>query len=190
MKNKYARKLSISFIDTDMCDILDKLAHSILDDHLNPNGLKLPTYNNTHYTKIMFYCDAINKLPILQHFVDDCNADIFNMPTMGFVPPNEKMGVHVDGYGCSCKILIPIWPIIDSHPLNFYDNVTREKVDSVSTDRFCPIIFDCTKPHGGILTNEFWRTNLQFKFSTPYAEILNMIEEETLFNNIKVKFLD
>lgn len=186
----YGHKLSISFFDDTMCNMLDKLATGILEDHYKPNGLKLPTYDNTHYTNIMFYCDAIDKLPELQYVIDDCNADIFSRPTMGFVPPNKNVGIHIDGYGCECKILIPIWPVVDSHTLNFYDNVEKEAVFKLPTDRFNPVVFNCTKLHGGVITNDFWRTNLQFKFSNPFEEILDMIKNETLFKTIKIKILD
>jgi hypothetical protein len=186
----YAHKIYISHFDHEFCSKITSLASILLDAHLNTSNFKLPTYNGTNHTNILFYSDAIKELPELSFIMEDCNLTILSVPTMGFVPPNKVMGVHTDKYGCIAKILLPIWPIQNSHPLNFYDEPNGDPIFSINTDSGHPIVFDCNKLHGGINTYDNWRTNLQFKFAEPFDVVVEMIKDNTLFKTIETKLLD
>lgn len=186
----YAHKIYISYFTNEIVSKLDQLATKLLDEHLHTDNSKLPTYVGTHYTNILFYSEAIKELPELNFIIEDCNLTLLSVPTMGFVPPNKEMGVHVDEYGCVSKILLPIWPKENSHPLNFYNEVEGDPIFSIDTDAGHPIVFDCNKLHGGIKTYNSWRTNLQFKFAEPFDVVTKMLRDNTLFKTIDTKILD
>lgn len=176
MSQSYGVKLDFSFFDTDMCQRLDQLAHAVIA------GYDLPGYEFTDHTKIRFYNDAILHIPELAALRDKCKATIVGVPIMGFVPPYSVMGVHRDGYGCSCKLMLPIWPETPTS-LMFYEDEMAPAVFALDTIRFQPVLFNGDALHGGIDTGNAWRTNIQIMFGEPYDQILEMIRGGNLFND-------
>jgi hypothetical protein len=186
----HAHQIYVSFFDNEFYEKIEKFASDILEKHLTVDSNILPEYAYTYHTQLQFYCRLNQTFLEINKLIEDCNLKLVYEPLITFMKPNQKMGIHVDGYDTNTKILLPIWPKNKTTILKFYNDYDEDElISSISTEINRPIVFNASQQHGGVITLDEWRCSLQIPFVESFDEISNLIKSNTLFKTIKTSIV-
>ncbi len=182
MSNPYFTHLEVSFFTVELLFEIDSVAQSILNSHLSSPNSKLEPYDYTEHTNLYFISHVEDRIKSLTKLTSSCREEVVGRPMLAYTPPNKEIGIHRDEYGCKTKLILPILPLEQGQPLQFFKSLdSTSPIHEVFPTRHRPLLFDADCPHGVPADPNSWRISLQLMFKNSFSHISSLAQRNELF---------
>ena len=145
-------------------------------DKFKAYKMKSGQYDGNNFVKLEPHIDSE-----LKNLITQCSLDFYYMLLMH--KPYQEVVKHRDGpFGRNCVLIIPLLPVVDYPPTNFYDIHGTFATKCIFSD-LKPAFVNTQQTHG--LTNKAnMRLNLQLCFDTAFEKVVELYKDKKLFNPI------
>lgn len=175
--NDYTYQLDHNFLNNDQLDQLRQLILS--QEEFFYNFIREKGFKGAGQA---FYKITDPEHFINADFIDRCNLKTFSGITMQLPHSVGDKHIDSDGSGRRTVLSIPLLPIVDYPPTNFWDTpYSQDPIDQAVFVNNNPCLFNVKTIHNVVNTYSGLRANLQFCFKEDISLVKQMIINNTLF---------